>query len=122
MTEASSELKRQTPKTNMMILCVILTTFSYRPIPGDLISGVINTGSGVTIHNRDCKNLLSMSILPQRIIDVCWKDDVESKDSVYPVTLKAIITNKLGSLAEISSILARKNVNINNINIISANI
>ncbi|MDA9573610.1 bifunctional (p)ppGpp synthetase/guanosine-3',5'-bis(diphosphate) 3'-pyrophosphohydrolase [Rickettsiales bacterium] len=89
------------------------------PIPGDLISGVINTGSGVTIHNRDCKNLLSMSILPQRIIDVCWKDNVESKDSVYPVTLKAIITNKLGSLAEISSILARKNVNINNINIIN---
>ena len=73
----------------------------------------------MTIHNRDCKNLLSMSILPQRIIDVCWKDNVESKDNVYPVTLKAIITNKLGSLAEISSILARKNVNINNINIVN---
>ena len=89
------------------------------PIPGDMISGVINTGSGVTIHNRDCKNFLSMSILPQRIIDVCWKNSAESRGNIYPVTLKAIITNKSGSLAEISSILARKNININNINIIN---
>ncbi len=87
------------------------------PIPGDLISGVINTGSGVTIHNRDCKTLNSMSLLPQRILDVCWRNDSSSCRSQYQIKLRALIENKSGSLADITNILAAKQVNIDNIKI-----
>lgn len=86
------------------------------PIPGDIIKGVINTGSGVTIHNVDCKTLKSLSLLPQRIVDVCWKEETYSEDT-YPVKLKAVLENKSGSLAEISNILAKNQVNIENIRI-----
>lgn len=87
------------------------------PIPGDLITGVINTGSGVTIHNRECKTLASMSIMPQRVIDVCWKSENNLDKNSYIVKIRAIMTNKSGSLAEVTNILARKKVNINNIKI-----
>lgn len=89
------------------------------PIPGDLITGVINTGSGVTIHHRECKTLSSMSIIPQRIIDVCWKSDNKYENNNYVVKIRAVMINKSGSLAEITNILARKKVNINNIKIVN---
>ncbi len=87
------------------------------PIPGDNIYGVINTGSGVTIHNRDCKTLNSMTLLPQRLLDVCWRNETSSNRAKYQIRLRAVIENKSGSLAEITNIIATKQVNIDNIRI-----
>ena len=85
------------------------------PIPGDPIAGIINTGTGVTIHNQTCKNLKNLVLTPQRVLDVCWKSDEEIGDDLYASRIRVIVENKSGSLADVSSIIAKKKVNITNI-------
>jgi GTP pyrophosphokinase len=87
------------------------------PIPGDIIVGVINTGTGVTIHSQDCKNFKNLVLRPQRIIDVSWKDGDGSEKYLYPCKIKGILANKSGSLADITNIIAKKKVNILNLRI-----
>lgn len=85
------------------------------PIPGDRIVGVINTGSGVTIHNQICNNLKHLALNTQRILDVCWKNDSEIGDESYNTQIRVIVENKSGALAEITSVIAKKKMNINHI-------
>lgn len=92
------------------------------PIPGDLIVGVINTGTGVTIHNQSCHNLKNIFLTPQRIIDVCWKEENKNSEKLYASRVRVVVENKSGSLADVSSIIARKQVNITNIKITNRNI
>lgn len=87
------------------------------PIPGDAIVGVINTGTGVTIHNQVCSNFKNMVINAQRVIDVCWKSEEEDSDRMYSSRVRVMVENKSGSLAYVSSIIAKKKVNISNIKI-----
>lgn len=85
------------------------------PIPGDPIVGVINTGTGVTIHNQTCQNLRKMVLIPQRIIDVCWKSDEEMGEEMYPSQIRVVVENKSGGLADITNIIAKKKINISQI-------
>jgi GTP pyrophosphokinase len=85
------------------------------PIPGDPIVGVINTGTGVTIHSQTCRNLKNIVLTPQRVLDVCWKSDEELGDELHACRVRVVVENKLGSLADVSSLLAKKKVNITNI-------
>ncbi len=85
------------------------------PIPGDRIVGVINTGSGVTIHNQICNNLKHLALNTQRILDVCWKNDSEIGDESYNTQIRVIVENRSGALAEITSVIAKKKMNINHI-------
>lgn len=87
------------------------------PIPGDKIVGVINTGTGVTIHNQNCHHLKNYALTSQRILDVCWKDDDEIGDEMYTARIRVLMHNKSGSLADVSSIITKKKVNISNIKI-----
>jgi GTP pyrophosphokinase len=43
-----------------------------RPVPGDQIIGFITVSKGVSVHRIDCRNLLSMSDLMDRRIEVEW--------------------------------------------------
>lgn len=85
------------------------------PIPGDLIVGVINTGTGVTIHNQNCHNLKNLALSPQRILDVCFKSEEEIGEELYPSRIRVVVKNESGSLAEVSSTIAKKKINITNI-------
>ena len=87
------------------------------PIPGDPIIGVIHTGVGVTIHSQTCRNLKNLALNSQAILDVCWKDEDEIGDESYSSRVRVVIENKSGSLADITSMIAKKKVNISNIKI-----
>ena len=85
------------------------------PIPGDPIVGIINTGTGVTIHNQTCHNLKNMVLTPQRLLDVCWKSDEEIGDELYASRIRIVVENKSGALADVTSIIAKKKINIGHI-------
>ncbi len=84
------------------------------PIPGDPIMGIINTGTGITIHNQRCRNLKNLVLLPQRIIDVCWKSDSDIGNELYASRVRVVVENKPGAFADVSSIIAKQKVNISN--------
>jgi GTP pyrophosphokinase len=85
------------------------------PIPGDSIVGIINTGTGVTIHNQMCLNLKNLALNPQRVLDVCWKNDEEIGDETYTSQIRVVVENKSGALADITNIIAKKKMNIGHI-------
>lgn len=85
------------------------------PIPGDSIVGIINTGTGVTIHNQMCLNLKNLALNPQRVLDVCWKSDDKIGDETYSSQIRVVVENKSGALADITNIIAKKKMNIGHI-------
>lgn len=87
------------------------------PIPGDLITGVINTGVGVTIHNQNCRTLKNLAVSQQRLLDISWKPIDEVGSYTYPSRIRVLLPNESGGLAEVTSIIAKKKIDVSNIKI-----
>jgi len=87
----------------------VLVKFSKccNPLPGDPITGFITQGQGVTIHRKNCINILKMS--PERLIDVQWSG--EYHDS-YPASIRIKTDDRFGLLADIASVISKNNANI----------
>ncbi len=81
------------------------------PIPGDEIVGYITKGKGVTVHRKDCPNVINAK---NRIIPVFWKDNLET--STYPVDLKINASDRNNLLADIISLFNQKKTPITSIN------
>tara|TARA_B100000029_G_scaffold465683_1_gene500515 strand:+ start:151 stop:1347 length:1197 start_codon:yes stop_codon:yes gene_type:complete len=43
-----------------------------QPVPGDPVTGYITRGRGVSIHRKDCPNVLALSRDPERRIEIEW--------------------------------------------------
>jgi guanosine-3',5'-bis(diphosphate) 3'-pyrophosphohydrolase len=89
----------------------ILVHFSQccNPVPGDEIIGFITRGKGVSIHRMDCSNVGGGVLDSERLVDVDW--DMK-EESVRPVRISAITTNRPGILANISAKISSENINI----------
>jgi len=97
----------------------LLTNFSMccKPVMGDDIIGFITKGRGVTIHRRDCKNILNMSTdMSSRLISVDW--NVRS-DQVYPVDIIVEAIDRKGLLRDITAVVANENVNLISVTTVS---
>ncbi len=81
-----------------------------RPAAGDPIIGFITIGRGVSIHRRDCKNILN---LPEekrmRLVEVEWGG---SEHSTYPVDIEIDAFDRKGLLTDLYSLLSTENVNV----------
>ena len=112
LQKIASKKKRKTD-TGIIVkgLHDILVKFSKccNPLPGDPIAGYITQGQGVTIHRRNCINVLKMS--DERKIEVQWSDEyVES----YPASIRIKTDNRFGLLADIASVISKAKSNILN--------
>ena len=90
------------------------------PLPGDNVIGFVTKGYGVSIHKRDCPNViegLKKEESFQRWIPASWDPSVVSKkNGLYEAMLRIVYENRIGLLAEISSILADMRVSITQLN------
>jgi GTP pyrophosphokinase len=82
-----------------------------KPAPGDPIIGFITLGRGVSIHRRDCKNVLSLPESKlQRLIDVEWGGLGEEK--TYPVDVEIEAMDRQGLLIDIYTVLNNEKINM----------
>ena len=81
------------------------------PLPGDGIIGYITRGRGVTIHRRDCTNVLRVlrDGDRERLIEVDWGKE---RDRAYPVVVKVRAYDRTGLLRDIAAILDAEDVNM----------
>ncbi len=77
------------------------------PVPGDKIIGYITRSRGVTIHRRDCRNVLHEGE-KERLIKVEWGQT----ESVYPVNIQVEAWDRVGLIRDISTTVAEEKVNI----------
>ncbi len=86
------------------------------PLPGDPVIGFVTKGYGVSIHKRDCPNVIEgmkKEEFFQRWIPASWDPSVAvNKNGLYEAILKIVYDNRIGLLADISSALADMKVAI----------
>tara|TARA_B100000029_G_scaffold120931_2_gene114282 strand:+ start:5593 stop:7752 length:2160 start_codon:yes stop_codon:yes gene_type:complete len=82
------------------------------PIPGDTILGYTSQGKGIVVHQQTCKSIKGIKSKKEQIIDLSWGEDT---DDVFNACVKVEVKNKRGVLAQISSIIAQNNSNIESV-------
>lgn len=115
--------KLQKLKSNNGILIVgvdkLLTQLAgcCKPTPPDEISGFITRGKGVSIHRCDCQNYLHLAtIYPERIIKTNWGDTQENENNIFACDILLESYDRQGLLRDISSVLAKENINVIGVN------
>ncbi|ABR48507.1 (p)ppGpp synthetase I, SpoT/RelA [Alkaliphilus metalliredigens QYMF] len=83
------------------------------PVPGDEITGYITRGRGVSIHRKDCHNLLETAETPDRFIEVEW--DVR-KPIAFQVEIQLNASDRKGLLSEVTQILSESKITVNGLN------
>ena len=95
--------------------CLVKLSRCCNPLPGDDIIGFITRGHGVSIHTRNCSNVpqdISKAGEPDRWITAYWDTNVKEE---FKCTLALYGINRIGLLAEVSTLLANARINITDI-------
>ncbi len=82
------------------------------PVPGDKIIGYITRSRGVTIHRKDCHNVINEDE-KERLIPVEWGQS----DLLYPVKIQVDAWDRVGLMRDISTLVAEEKVNITSMNL-----
>jgi len=77
------------------------------PLPGDDIIGYVTQNRGITIHKRDCRNILGRD-KRERLVEVDWGET----EQVYPVFIKIEAFDRAGLMGDIGTIVSDDGVNI----------
>jgi GTP pyrophosphokinase/guanosine-3',5'-bis(diphosphate) 3'-pyrophosphohydrolase len=83
-------------------------------VPGDRIVGIVSPGEGITIYPIQSPALKEFEDMPERWIDVRWDVD-EATPQRFPARLLIHNVNEPGSLAQIATVIAEHDGNIDNI-------
>jgi GTP pyrophosphokinase len=77
------------------------------PVPGDAIIGYVTRARGVSIHRRDCPNVVN-STEGERLVDVEWGQ----RGQLFPVAVRVEAWDRVGLLKDISTIAVEEKVNM----------
>ncbi|MEP6900238.1 MAG: bifunctional (p)ppGpp synthetase/guanosine-3',5'-bis(diphosphate) 3'-pyrophosphohydrolase [Actinomycetota bacterium] len=74
------------------------------PLRGEPIIGYISLGKGIVVHNKNCKNVKSLMVNRDRIVEVEWAKS--EKEEIQSVRILATTENRTGMLAGITNAIA----------------
>ena len=91
--------------------CKIQFARCCNPIPGDEIIGYITNSNGVSIHTKQCKNIVKYD--KKRNINVSW---IKTKNSEFTSKISVKANNRSNILTDVITILNSNKVNIEAMN------
>jgi len=83
-------------------------------VPGDRIVGIVTPGEGITIYPIQSPALKDFEEEPERWLDVRWDVD-DSTPQRFPARIRVENVNEPGSLAQVATVIAEHDGNIDNI-------
>ncbi len=87
------------------------------PVPGDEIVGFVTRGRGVSIHRKDCVNIIN---LPEeergRLIEAGWAVNNDEGTGTYLADIKVYANNRTGLLVDITRILTERKIDMCSVN------
>ncbi len=83
-------------------------------VPGDRIVGIVTPGEGITIYPIQSPALKDYEEEPERWLDVRWDVD-ETTPQRFPARILVDNVNEPGSLAQVATVIAEHDGNIDNI-------
>lgn len=84
------------------------------PIPGDPIVGVIKVGKGMMVHTDNCKVIMPILARSSDFVLLRWSDQVNSE---FTVLLRVAVKNERGVLAQLATVFAELEVNIDDVQV-----
>ncbi|MBN1260640.1 MAG: bifunctional (p)ppGpp synthetase/guanosine-3',5'-bis(diphosphate) 3'-pyrophosphohydrolase [Anaerolineae bacterium] len=79
------------------------------PLPGEEVIGYVTRGHGVTIHRRDCANILRLEREErERLIELDWG----VQQDTFPVRVRVTAYDRAKLLHDLSTVIANENVNL----------
>ncbi|MFW6078366.1 MAG: RelA/SpoT family protein [Gemmatimonadota bacterium] len=80
-----------------------------QPVPGDDVIGYITRGRGVSVHRKDCPNVLNLADHPERRIEIEWEAEAEDR---FFVRLVVEGDDRRGLLSDIATAITKTGTNI----------
>ena len=80
------------------------------PIPGDDIVGYITRGKGISVHRKNCPNVMNEK---ERLLEVFWRDDIEF--ATYPVDISIEASDRNNLLVDVMAVFNNAKVGVNNL-------
>jgi len=77
------------------------------PVPGDEIIGFVTRSRGVSVHRKDCANVINEEE-KERLVPVQWGQS----DRTYPVSVEIEAWDRVGLARDITAMVAAEKVNI----------
>jgi guanosine-3',5'-bis(diphosphate) 3'-pyrophosphohydrolase len=77
------------------------------PMPGDDIIGYVTRSRGISVHRKDCSNIINTTE-KERLINVGWG----TGEQLYSVPVRVDAFDRVGLLRDITGIVAEEGVNI----------
>ena len=96
--------------------CMVKIAHCCNPLPGDGIVGFVTRGFGVSVHKKDCPNVvrnLENEEYAGRWVRVHWADHVTH---AFKASLQVTSTDRYGLLADVSAALSAMRVMIHAVN------
>jgi len=106
--ETAPVKKTQSP-INVMGTGDVLTSLAQccNPVPGDPIIGFVTRTRGVSIHRKDCPNIINEEE-KERLIEVQWGHT----DKTFQITVDVEAWDRVGLARDITAVVAAEKVNI----------
>lgn len=122
-TEESKKRIKKKEQTGVTVKGVdnLLIRFSKccNPVPGDEIIGFITKGRGISVHRKDCINVLSLpEEEKQRFIAVEW--DKQKENRSYDTDIHILAEDRKGLFSDLSRVCEDMDVHIAGVNAKSA--
>jgi len=84
------------------------------PVPGDPIVGYITRGRGVSVHRKDCRNVVQHGLGDEeRMIEVSWD---EADKGSYHVHLEVSATDRAGLLNDVMTVISEMKISADWVN------
>jgi GTP diphosphokinase / guanosine-3',5'-bis(diphosphate) 3'-diphosphatase len=88
-----------------------------QPVPGDDVIGYVTAGRGVSIHRKDCPNVLNLSRDPDRRVEIEWTAETGER---FFVKLYTRGTDRRGLLSDIAKAISETGTDIQHADIRSS--
>lgn len=86
-------------------------------VPGERIIGILTPGEGITIYPLHAKALKEFENEPERWLQIAWDVPEDSADR-FPARIALVVSNGIGTLAQVTRVFSENDGNILNLTIV----
>lgn len=115
--QTNNKKKKSVPENGIIVKgidnCLVRLSRCCNPVPGDEIIGYITRGRGVSIHRKDCTNVVNNVSQDDRLIEVSW---YTASNVAYKADITVMANDRTALLMEVTNAIGESKIPLKAIN------